>query len=341
MPFAAFAEGFFCRFLPSKGGKGMVRKGLSVLLLVFMMVVLVAGCTKKTEEKSIGNNAGEAFAVIRDDLGREVVLQKKPERIVVASASFLEPLHAVGGDVVGRPDTKLGLPDFAKDKPSVGRVYQVDLEKVLACTPDLVILNKGMNEKLIQPLTMNGISVLVMDMKQYDDVKNEIKVFAQITGEKEKGEALIKSMDDKLQSIRERMPKGERRVVILHSTAQGLSVQLETSIGGTVAKMLGFTNVASGMMAMEKNPDAAPYSIETLVEQNPEILFITSMGKVEDIKHSMEETIASNPAWQTIPAIRNQKVYYLSQEHFLLSPGLHYPDAAEEMARAIYPEVFK
>ncbi len=44
-------------------------------------------------------------------------------------------LHAVGGDIVGRPDAKLALPDFAKDKPSVGRVYQIDLEKVLARSP--------------------------------------------------------------------------------------------------------------------------------------------------------------------------------------------------------------
>lgn len=322
-------------------------KGKNVLgiLLLGLLLLVAAGCGEKSvpgnSGKDSGSAAGGAFAVIRDDLGREVTLAKKPERIVVTSASFLEPLHAVGGDIVGRPDAKLALPDFAKDKPSVGRVYQIDLEKVLACTPDLVIVNKGMNEKLIQPLTENGISVLVMDMKNYENVKNEVKVFAQVTGEKAKGEALIKSMEDKLDAVKAKMPKENLRVAILHSTVQGLSVQLDTSIAGSVAKMLGFINVASGMTPMEKNPDAAPYSIETLVEQNPEILFITSMGEMKDIKASMEATIEENPAWQTIPAIKNGKVYYLSQEHFLLSPGLHYPEAAEEMARAVYPEVFQ
>lgn len=317
----------------------MERKRIWGALLLGLWLLVAAGCGEKPAPAA--SEAGQAFAVLRDDLGREVSLAKKPERIVVTSASFLEPLHAVGGDVVGRPDAKLGLPEFAKDKPSVGRVYQIDLEKVLACTPDLVIVNKGMNEKLVQPLTTNGISVLAMDMKNYENVKNEVEVFAKVTGEKAKGEALIKSMEDKLNAVKAKMPKESRRVVILHSTTQGLSVQLDTSIAGSVAKMLGFTNVASGMTAMEKNPDAAPYSIETLVEQNPEILFITSMGKMEDIKASMEATIAGNPAWRTIPAIQNGKVYYLSQEHFLLSPGLHYPEAAEEMARAVYPEVFR
>ncbi|MGN0940825.1 MAG: ABC transporter substrate-binding protein [Selenomonadaceae bacterium] len=320
----------------------MGKKLLAVIFCISMIFV-VAGCGggKKAEEPK-ANNA-EAYAVIKDDLGRTVTLDKKPERIVVTSASFLEPLHEVGGDVVGRPNSSTTMPDYAKDKPSIGKVYNVDLEKVLACAPDLVIINKGMNEKLVQTLETNGIKTLVMDMKNYENVKNEVKVFAQVTGEKEKGDALIKKMDDAIKAIVDGLPKEStpRRVAILHSTAQGLSVQLDTSIAGSVAKMLRFTNVASGMKAMEDNPDAAPYSIETLVEQNPEIIFITSMGEMEDVKRGMEQTIASNPAWQTIPAVKNGKLYYLSHDHFLLSPGIHYPDAVKEMAKLVYPDAVK
>ena len=312
-----------------------------ILTAIFCAFVLAAaaGCGGGGAPAEKKPESAAAFATIKDDLGREVTLPKKPERIVVTSASFLEPLHAVGGDVVGRPDSK-SLPDWAKDKTSIGRVYNVDLEKLLSCAPDLVIANKGMNEKLLQSLEINNIPCLVVDMKNYEEVKNEVRIFAQVTGEKENGDALIASMDGKIKAVQNRLPKEKRRVVILHSTAQGLSVQLDTSIAGSAAKMLGFENVASGMSPLEGNPDAAPYSIETLVEQNPEILFVTSMGKIEEIKRGMEETIASNPAWQTIPAVKNGKMYYLSQEHFLLSPGIRYPDAVEEMAKLIYPDLF-
>ena len=312
-------------------------------MICVLVLTAAAGCGGggAPAEKKDGTAAeSKAFATIKDDLGRDILLTKKPERIVVTSASFLEPLHAVGGDVVGRPDSK-SMPDWAKDKTSIGRVYNVDLEKLLSCAPDLVIANKGMNEKLLQPLEINKIPCLIVDMKNYEEVKNEVRMFSQVTGEKEKGDALIQSMDDKIKAIADRIPKENRRVAILHSTAQGLSVQLDTSIAGSTAKMLGFVNVASGMTAMEGNPDAAPYSIETLVEQNPEIIFVTSMGKLDEVKRGMEETIASNPAWQTIPAVKNGKMYYLSQDHFLLSPGIHYPDAVEEMAKLIYPDLFR
>jgi len=248
---------------------------LFALSIVLAAAVLFVGCGA---EKAAGTEQGTNFAVIKDDMGREVTLAKKPERIVVLSASFLEPLHAVGGDVVGRPDSKTKMPDYAKDKASVGEVYQIDVEKVLACQPDLVIINKGMNEKLVSTLEENKIPAIVIDMRSYEDVKREIGIFAQVTGEKEKGEALIKDMDEKIQGVLARVPKEKKRVAILHSTSQGLSVQLDGSIAGSIAKTLGWENVAAGMTPLENNPDAAPYSMETLVEQNPDIIFVTSMG---------------------------------------------------------------
>ena len=131
------------------------------------------------------------------------------------------------------------------------------------------------------------------------------------------------------------MPKDKRRVAILHSTAQGLSVQLDGSIAGNIVKMFGWENVAAGMTPMENNPDAAPYSMETLAEQNPEIIFITSMGKIDDIKANMQKNIETNPAWQAIGAIQKNQIYYLPQDLFLLSPGLRYPEAVEYMAKLI------
>lgn len=313
-----------------------MKRQLCVLLAVLMtMALLLTGCgseQKKAAEQS-------AFVTVTDDLGRQVELKAKPARIVVTSASFLEPLEAVGGAdlVVGRPDSRTKMPDYAKDLTSVGKVYQIDTEKVLACQPDLVIVNKGMNEKLVDALEGSGIKTLVLDMKSYEDVKREVATLAAITGNKEKGEALIKDMDDKIAAVKNSIPAEKRRVSIIHSTSQGLTVQLDGSIAGSVATMLGWENVASGSKPLEKNPDAAPYSMETLVEQNPEIIFVTSMGKLSAIKASMEETM-QGPAWQSIPAVRDKKVYYLPQDLFLLSPGIHYPDAVAEMAHCVYPQ---
>ena len=224
---------------------------------------------------------------------------------------------------------------------SVGKVYQVDAEKNIACNPDLVIVNKGMNEKLVDTLESNGIKTLVLDMKSYEDVKREVGTLAQVTGAKDKGDALVADMDAKIQAVRDKIPQDKRRVSVIHSTSQGLSVQLDGSIAGSIARMLGWDNVAAGTTPLENNPDAAPYSLETLVDQNPELLFVTSMGELSTIKSEMDETMKTNPAWQSVDAVKQGRVYYLPQDLFLLSPGIHYPEAVEQMAKCVYPEVFK
>ena len=286
---------------------------------------------------AVNPQTGSAYATVTDDNGRTVTFDKKPERIVVTSASFLEPLYAVGGSVVGRPESKTKVPPEAKEVPRIGRVYQIDAEKVIALKPDLVILNKGMNEKLIDTLNANYIKTLVLDMKSYDDVKREIGTFAALTGEKAKGDALVHKMDADIEAVRTSIPQEKKRVAIIHSTGQGLSVQLDGSIAGNIANILGWENTAAGMPALDKNPDAAPYSMETLVAQNPDIIFVTSMGEEAEIRASMEAMFAESPAWQSVAAIRDGRVYYLPQEMFLFSPGIEYPEAVKYMARLVYP----
>ena len=309
-----------------------MMKSLAFALLAALTLVLTACGAPAAEQPSKGS-----YATITDDNGRTVNFDKKPERIVVTSASFLEPLYAVGGEVVGRPDSKSKIPDAAKNVTSIGRVYQIDAEKVLSLTPDLVILNKGMNEKLVETLAANNVNTLVLDMKTYDDVKREIGIFAALTGEKEKGEQLTSKMDADIAAVRASIPQDKKRVAIIHSTGQGLSVQLDGSIAGSIVNMLGWENTAAGMTALDKNPDAAPYSMETLVAQNPDIIFVTSMGEEAEIRASMEAMFAESPAWQSVAAIRDGRVYYLPQEMFLFSPGIEYPEAVKYMARLVYP----
>ena len=307
---------------------------LWAIALFTATTLLLTACGAPAAENT---NAGSAYTTVTDDNGRTVTFDKKPERIVVTSASFLDPLYAVGGSVVGRPDSKSKIPDAAKEVTSIGRVYQIDAEKIIALTPDLVILNKGMNEKLVETLAANNIKTLVIDMKSYDDVKREIGTFAALTGEKAKGEELVRKMDADIEAVRTSIPQEKKRVAIIHSTGQGLSVQLDGSIAGNIANILGWENTAAGMPALDKNPDAAPYSMETLVAQTPDIIFVTSMGEEAEIRASMEAMFAESPAWQSVGAIRDGRVYYLPQELFLFSPGIEYPKAVQYMARLVYP----
>ncbi|MBQ3451267.1 MAG: ABC transporter substrate-binding protein, partial [Selenomonadaceae bacterium] len=170
----------------------MTKKFLSAILIAGL---LLTGCGTEKNPPPVEMEQTQVFATIDDDAGRKVILQQKPTRIVVTSAGFLEPLHAVGGVIVGRPDSKNKMPGWAKDLSSVGAVYQIDVERLLACAPDLVIVNKGMNEKLLPVLEENKIPALVVELKTYDDVKRGLKNFSAMSGDIQAGEKIIADMD--------------------------------------------------------------------------------------------------------------------------------------------------
>ena len=77
--------------------------------------------------------------------------------------------------------------------------------------------------------------------------------------------------------------------------------------------------------------------MEALVAQNPDIIFVTSMGEEAEIRASMEAMFGESPAWQSVAAVRENKVYYLPQALFLFSPGIDFPAAVRYMAHLVYP----
>lgn len=310
-----------------------------ILALVICFSVILVGCGSQTEEKNASSGT-DSYLTITDDADRQVVLTKKPERIVPLSASFLEPLHAVDGKIVARVSAKTGIPKEDENLPQVGNVYNINIEKVIEAQPDLVIAYKGMNDKFVSTFEENGIPVVVLEMRTYDQVKHTVDVLGQIAGNPDKAKTLIQDMDNKIAEIKDKLPNEHKRIAILHSTAQNVTVQLEGSIAGSTAENLEFENIAKGLTPLESNPTSAPYSLETLVSANPDVIFVTSMGKLETIKKSMMENVENNPAWQTLPAVKEKKVYFLPQELFLLSPGIHYPEAVETMAKLVYPDKF-
>lgn len=307
-----------------------------------LLLTLMAGCGKQEKTEAPGKTKAGSYLTLKDDAGRTVVLPKKPERIVVLSTSFLELLYAVDGQAVGRPGSRTAdIPERAKTVPEIGFVYNVNTEKVLSLQPDLVIAFQGLNDKLIPLLESSNIPVLLLKMKSFEDVTAKIKLFSDITGTQEKGNALVQSMNDRLAATISKLPATPKKVAILHATAKSVTLELETSIAGDIAKRLKLNNVAAGNKPLDADMDSTPYSLEKLVEQDPDLILVVTMGQVADIEKRMKADVESNPAWATLRAVKAGQILFLPQELFQLQPGTRMPEAVEYMAKLVYPEVYK
>lgn len=304
-----------------------------IVLLICLITVIVTGCGFKSKTETVGNK------MFHDDVGRTVNIEKTT-KIVALSNSFLDILNALDANVIGIPNTKeTELNQYFNNAEKVGFVYNINIEKVVALKPDLVIAYQGIHDKFVPILEANNIPVIVIKMKTYDDVVAKIKLLSEITDNVAKGEMLINSLAESINKVKSALPEEGKSIVILHSTARDVTVELESSIAGSTAKTLGLKNLANNAEALSNSQEMTPYSLEKLVSMNPEIIFVTIMGKEVDLKNKMLQEMKNNPAWASLKAVQNNQVYFLEQDLFQINPGLRYPEAMGKMAKLAYPEV--
>ena len=310
-----------------------------MLLLLLLQIMTLSGCgSQNTKETTADSNV---FLTITDDAGRKVVLKNKPERVVSLSPSFLGMIEAVDGKVIGRATSKVGtIPESMKDAQEVGFTYNIDVERVVALKPDCVLALKGQHDKFISLLESNNIPVIEIDVRTYKEVQSALKLIGKVYGVQQKGEQAAEKLDNEISKISEKIPKDEKKIVILHASAKNVTVELDGTIAGSAAKLLGFKNVAAGSTPLSGDPDKTPYSLEELVKNNPDLIFITSMGTDAAIENRLRSDVQSNPAWNSLQAVRENKIIFLPEQLFLINPGLQYPKAVEYMAKTVYPEVF-
>lgn len=309
-------------------------------LIITMMSLLFSGCASPAKEQPVSKSS-TAYLQINDDAGRVVTLAKKPARIVVLSTSLLDVLYGVGGEAIGRPSSKSPMMFPAAERASeVGFIYNINTEQVVALQPDLVIAFQGIHEKLIPILESSKIPVVLLKMKTYDDIQAKVKLFGEIAGTETQAQGIIDKMKADISSVTAKLPAQSKKVVILHATAKNVTVELENSIAGNVAKLLGIKNIAAASKPIDSDPEIAPYSLEKLVEGDADAILVVTMGNMADIEKRMKDDIASNPAWAGLRAVKNKQVFFLPAELFQLNPGIRFHQSVEYMAKVVYPEVY-
>lgn len=308
------------------------------LLILALCMLAVTGCAPQNDATQGSSSSGN-YAVLTDDRGTVVTLAQKPQRVVVLSTSLLNFAAAVDGDLVGRATVKsedAALPEKYQDVPDVGPVYNVSLEKVLACQPDLVIASADHHEKLAAQLEESHIPVLVLKTKTYDDVKRNLDIIGKVYGKEDAAKAKEAELDQAIHAITDAVPSQGKRVAIIHATPSSVSVELPSSIAGDIAQLLHLQNIAAGA-ASDDQATRIPYSMESLVQADPDVIFLTSMGSSDKIEKRIHEDIEGNPAWASLTAVKAGRVYVLPEKYFLLNPGLDYPKAVAYMANLVYP----
>lgn len=119
-----------------------------------------------------------------DDDGRPITLAQPARRIVSLAPHTTELLYAIGaGDRILATVNYADYPEAAKKLPRVGDAHLLDLERIAALKPDLIVVwMHGSAAQQIERLRALGLPVFHSESHKLDDVADGMRRLGVLTG---------------------------------------------------------------------------------------------------------------------------------------------------------------
>ena len=307
-----------------------MRKLLLGSIALVMIVLALAGCGKTTSSSSATTKEltynGQTYTVPKD-----------PQKIAVLSNSVLSMLYAVDGKAISRVSTTDPLPPEIEALPVLGQTANINMEQLLGLNPDLVLGLENQHKKYESQLQSSKIPTVLIN---YDGIKDNvplIKFLGALTNHEDKATTLANTYESNVNKVKDSVKAQQpTRVAVLRATGKGVTAETDAAITASMVKDLGMTNVVSTHLDKTTTDKTVPYSLETLTADNPDIIFVVTMGKEEEITKAMKKAMTDNPAWANLKAVQNNRVVYLPSKLFLLNPGLQTPEAMARLVKEAY-----
>ena len=317
----------------------MNRFALLVPALVLIMFSILPACSQQAAPArplppplNEPQAPPQSFPItVTDSLGRKVTIKHLPQRIVSLAPSNTEILFALGLDdkIAGVTDY-CDYPEKAKLKPRVAGYLTPDIEKLVTIAPDLVFA-ESIHEKTVLPaLEKLGLTLIVLSASSVDEIINNITLVGRVTGSSVAAAQLTLKLSGRVKTIASKtalLPPGSRpRVmcVIWHDPIW--TVGGNTYIDDLIT-MAGGVNIFSA--DFEKSGIVSP---ESIVSKNPQVVIVTGMAASADATAS---SLKKMDWMQATDAIKNNRVYKLSDSNLVERPGPRVVDGLEEVARLL------
>lgn len=311
--------------------KPFTHRSLAFIITVLFCLGQLCACSGKAPSEP----AADAV-IFTDALGREVILDSEPQRTACLLGSFADIWMLAGGEVCAAAED--AWEDFglaSEDVINIGGAHSPNTELLLSAVPDFVLASASTagHVELGGLLDASGIITAYFDVTSFDDYLHMLKTCTEITGRadlwEENGVRLSADIDAVKKQYAEANLSDEERSVLLLRASSGF-VKAKGSEGTVLGEMLadlGCINIADSDTALLEN-----LSIESVIEQKPYHILVITMGSDTDAAlQSLSALFASNPAWQSLDAVQNDRIHIMDKSLFHLKPNARYAEAYQTL----------
>ena len=277
---------------------------------------------------------GKSVQIFTDELGRKVILEKTPERIVSLAPNVTEILFSLGlGDRIVGVTNFCNFPEEAKSKEKVGMLINPNIEKIISLKPDLIIWNtEGENKQIFTRLSELGLKIYIISPRTIEALFNSIINIGNICNRKKSAEEIVLSMKKKLDSIKEHIKELPRNKVLFLLDLNPLISVNKNSFHGELIEFSKGENIESS------SPERYPkISMEEVIKKEPEVIIVSNHR--EDFKQLFKE-FKDNPVIKATPAYKHNRILAIEADLIdRMSPRI--VDGLEGLARLIHPEAWE
>jgi len=209
----------------------------------------------------------ECAVTVTDDAGNSVTLAQPARRVIAMAPHITELLFAAGGGdrVVGAMNHS-DYPEAAKRVPLVGSDAQIDLERVLALRPDLLVVwQTGNTERQLSQLKSLNIPIFYSEPKKLDEVATSLIRLGQLMGTDAVAQTAARDYRQKLARLTATYARRPPVRVFYQIWEKPLFTLNGEHVVSDALRVCGGVNVFAGMKVT-----APSVGVEAVLQQNPE-----------------------------------------------------------------------
>lgn len=268
--------------------------------------------------------AAQAAVSVVDDAGRRVTVQQPARRVISMAPHATELLFAAGGGarVVGAMNYS-DYPEAAKKIPLVGSNSVIDMERVLALKPDLIVVwHTGNTARQIAQLESLGVPVFHSEPRTLGQVADNIERLGQLLGTGPAAKAAAGALRARLEGLEARYARRSQVAVFYQIWDQPLYTLNDAQIASDAIRICGGRNVFGGLKVV-----APEVGIEAVLKADPEAIMA---GKRHD---------PANPGlklwepYRSMTAVKRGNLLTVDGE-LLTRPGPRVVDGAAQLCEA-------
>lgn len=308
-------------------------KKLAGAVMLAAVILSFSACSSEQAQDS-----GPYYS-FTDDAGVSIVLKSKPQKVGVLFSSYAEAYCDAGGQIyvtVGE-SVERGIVDSDVLLVDSGAGKTIDTEALISFEPDFVICSADIKAQADAAGLLNsaGIPAAQFHVESFDDYLNMLKILTDITGDSaayQNNGLDVKQNIDRILSEAQN-EDDTQRVLFIRSGSGYSSAKAKRGDDHFACQMLselGAYNIA----------DDAPVlldglSIEHILEQNPDFIFITTMGDESAARAYMDSVLAQR-AWQQLDAVKEGRYTYLPKDLFQFKPNSRWDEAYQYLKDVLY-----